>query len=271
MHLSKLSTAGPGGRLSRTMPLIIAALIGLGGCSDGTTGPSGGNGGTNGPEPYDHARAPGASARDLLSAESFDRVVVEVQYVDGASPTAEALDSLRTFLEVRLNKPGGIVIQSPQQIAITQQAPYSAGDVRAIEGEHRTAFTESTTLAVYMLFLDGEYEDDPNVLGIAYNNTSTAIFGEKIRQYSDGLNQPPRARVEATVASHELGHLMGLVNNGSDMVTEHQDEQHGRHCDDENCLMYYAVDTTSFLLGIFDEIPSLDQDCIDDLQANGGA
>jgi len=270
MHLSKLSTSGAGGRCFRIMPLIIVALIGLGGCSDGTTAPSGGNGGTNGPQTYDHARAPGASARDLLSAESFDRVVVEVQYVDGAAPTAEALESLRMFLEGRLNKPAGIVIQSPDQIAITQQARYSAGDVRGIEEQHRTVFTEGTTLAVYVLFLDGEYEDDPNVLGIAYNNTSTAIFGEKVRQHT-GVGQPPRARVEATVASHELGHLMGLVDNGSDMVAEHQDEEHGRHCDDESCLMYYAVDTTDILAFLIDDAPSLDQDCIDDLQANGGA
>jgi len=250
--------------------LLLLAAVTTGSCSNDATEPPGGNNGTGGTQTYDHARAPGASARDLLSDESFDQLVVEVQYVEGFPPTDEALETLRTFLGDRLNKPAGIVIRTPEPIQITQQPTYSAADIRALESQHRTVFTEGTTLGLYMLFLNGEYEDNLNVLGIAYNNTSTAIFGGKIRQHTGELTQPSRAKVEATVASHELGHLMGLVANGSDMQVEHQDEENGHHCDVDGCLMYYAVNTTDFVANLFDTQPTLDPNCLEDLRANGG-
>ena len=84
--------------------------------------------------------------------------------------------------------------------------------------------------------MDDEYAGDPNVLGIAYRNTSMAIFQETIARHTGGALEPSAATVEGTVAAHEFGHVLGLVNNGSPM--EHQDEPHGRHCDNEDCLMY---------------------------------
>jgi hypothetical protein len=68
--------------------------------------------------------------------------------------------------------------------------------------------------------------------------------------------------------------LFGLVNidgSGTDMQTEHQDEQNGHHCDNENCLMYYAMERSDLISQFFDEsVAELDANCIADLQANGG-
>ena len=108
------------------------------------------------------------------------------------------------------------------------------------------------------------------MLGFAYNNTSIAIFGEKIRDHSGSISQPATATVEGVVLNHELGHLLGLVNSGSTMQTEHQDEPHGKHCDDPDCLMYYAVRTTDFIANLLGDMPTLDANCLDDLAANGG-
>lgn len=71
--------------------------------------------------------------------------------------------------------------------------------------------------------------------------------------------------------NHEFGHLFGLVNIGTDMVENHEDTEHSKHCDKNNCLMYYASETTeiaSFLIG--NDIPELDENCKNDLIANGG-
>ena len=248
--------------------LLLATLLASLACSEPGTGVDGTD--DNGAA-YDHARAPGASAHDLLSAADFDRLVVQVQYVEGHPPTAAGLQHLRDFLAARVNKPNGIVVQAPQAIQVPARATWSDADVRALEQQHRTLFTEGRTLAGYLLFLDGEYAASANVLGIAYNNTSMAIFGEVIEQHTgDPVLQPSRSTVEGTVAQHEIGHLLGLVNNGSAMQTEHQDEPHGRHCDDQQCLMYYAVRTTDFISNLLDGMPALDANCLDDLQANGG-
>lgn len=223
------------------------------------------------PTTYDHGRAPGASARDLLAADDYDGLVVQVQYVEGHAPSAAGLAHLRDFIEARLNKPGGVAIEvDASPLSITAQPTYTSADIRQIEAEHRTAYTDGQTLAVYAFFVDGEYAGSPNVLGIAYNNTSLAIFEETIRAHSGGPLEPSVSTVEGTVLQHELGHLLGLVNTGSAMQADHQDESHGHHCDDQSCLMYWAVRTTDFISNLLGGMPELDQDCLDDLQANGG-
>lgn len=269
---ARASVTRPHGPFS---PFLLAALI-LGaagsGCADTTSviDPSG-NGGGGGAAPYDHDLAPGASAADLLASAEYDRLVVQIHYVDGYAPSATGLQALENFLSARLNKPGGITLLVPQQIEIAQQPTYSAAEIRALEDTHRTVYTEGRTLAAYLLFLDGELEGGPTVLGLAYHNTSMALFQEKIVTNTGGPLEPPQWTVEAAVANHEFGHIMGLVDLGSDMQVEHRDEPHGHHCDDPDCLMYYAVRTTDFLANLTGgDVPDLDQDCLDDLRANGG-
>lgn len=254
---------------AHTVLLLLGALALIPtACGDSPTDPSD-NG--NGDTPYAHDRTTGASAADLLSDQDFEHLVVEVQYVEGMAPEAGALDDLAAFLEARLSKPGGIEIRlDDQPIGPGTGTTYSAADIRALEEEHREIFTSGDTLATYLLVVDGQYTQE-NVLGIAYYNTSTALFGEKIQDNTGGLGQPTKRRVEATVAMHEFGHIMGLVDNGTDMQEPHRDPDNGRHCDDDRCLMYYAVRTTDFLANLLDSgPPPLDQNCLDDLQANGG-
>ena len=258
---------------SRHFPLaalLVAGLATLGACSSDASSPtSPGPDPDPQPQPYDHRRTTGASAADLLAADAFDSLVVQVQYVEGHRPTDQGLAILHDFLAARLNKPRGISIEI-EPIQIAGQATWSVSDVAALEEEHRTAYSEGGTLAVYFLFLDGEFSDDADVLGFAYYNTSMAIFGEKIEDNTGGALQPSRSTVEGIVLKHEMGHNMGLVANGSPMQTEHQDEGNGKHCDDENCLMYWAVRTLDFIQSLTGEGPELDPNCIDDLQANGG-
>lgn len=255
-------------------PFPVLGLLAALACGDGTTAPNDPDppGTTPPPTTYDHSRGPGASANDLLAGGVFDRLVVEVQYTAGQAPTAAGLEHLRAFAEARLHKPGGVTIEvAASPLSIAAQDTYTSAEVRQIEASNRTTYTEGSTLALYALFLNGEYEGAPNVLGIAYNNTSLAIFEETIRAHSGGALQPSVSAVEGTVLQHELGHLMGLVNTGSDMQTDHQDESHGHHCDRDDCLMYWAVRTTDFIANLLDGMPDLDEDCLDDLRANGGA
>jgi hypothetical protein len=240
---------------------VCAALASA--CSSGTE-PGGGNG------DYDHARAPGASARDLLTADDFDSLLVQVQYVQGFAPTAQGLQHLEDFLEARLHKPGGVTVEVGLPLPSPGRATHTTAQVRAMQQQYRSAYTEGRTLALHLLYLDGEYDGAPNVLGIAYANTSMAIFAEKIQQHTGGVLQPSFATVEGTVAQHEVGHLLGLVNNGTPMQAEHQDEPNGSHCDDPDCLMHYAVRTTDFIQNLLGGMPTLDPDCLADLAANGG-
>lgn len=212
----------------------------------------------------------GASANSFLSDEYYNRLTVEILYMPGYAPTEAAVNNLRSFLIDHLNKPLGIEVISRQIPSYNQQS-YSTNDIISIESENREALNANQTIAASLIVLDGEFSDNNQVLGLAYKNTSTALFGATVFNNSGGLSQPTRSKLESTVMNHEFGHLLGLVNLGTEMVNDHQDNENGNHCDNDECLMYYASETTeiaSFLVG--SDIPTLDQNCRNDLIANGG-
>ena len=214
-----------------------------------------------------HNRAVGSSANELLNATKYKSLKIEVQYMQGFAPDAAALNHLQNFLGSYVNKPDGITVVT-KEISGTGDMNLSADKIHAIEKANRTAFSTDTEIAVYILYTNGNYTDN-NVLGVAYRNTSAAIFGKKVRDNSGGLGQASRTKLEATVLEHELSHLLGLVDIGSAMQTAHK--ANGNHCNNQNCLMYYASETTDVLgLLLTGNIPSLDAACVTDLKANGG-
>ncbi|MFB6272650.1 MAG: hypothetical protein ABEL51_07125 [Salinibacter sp.] len=266
-----------------TRSFFVTALLSLAflaaGCSDsaGPTGPDDptdpsddpGDDGTT--VQFDSEAPPGDSARSFLSDRRFTVLSLEVDYMKGYKPTPDALDSLKTALNRHLSK-SSIHIPSPTQIPAAGSGPYSDEDVRSLEDQHRNHYTraESDTLWAHFLIVDGKYADG-NVVGIAYYNTSMAFFGQTIDEISGGLNQPSQRKVEATVFRHEFGHNLGLVNNGIPMQQDHQDDPNGHHCTKDQCVMYYAIETTDFFSNLVDRsIPAFKQFCTEDMEAQDG-
>lgn len=216
----------------------------------------------------------GNSANDLLAATNYRHLEVEIQYADGYEPSSAAINNFKTFLNQRLNKPSGITYKFSPIIAPNQQT-YSLLDIQNIERMNRTVYTRKDTIGIYFFFADGAYSQDTDnskILGVAYQNTSMVLFEKTIQNFSDDINEPSRFALETVVWQHEMGHILGLVNTGSPMQTIHQDEPHGHHCTNKNCLMYYTAETGDVITNLVTggTIPSLDQNCIDDLRANGG-
>ena len=253
---------------SRILLLLLSLFFALGlvlSCDTQPTQVENGNNGDNGEEPFSHTEGPGYSAEDFLLEDRFSELIVEVQYMPGYRPLDSSLDELRDFLEEHLNKT--ITILEPEEIESGGQDLYSASDVRALEEEHRRHFSEGNTLASYNLFVDGEFDQNQNVLGIAYYNTSNAYFGETIHRVtgSPPLN-PSRRQIEGTVLRHEYGHLIGLVDNGVAMQEDHQ--ENGPHCSENECIVYATVNTADFFANLFDDyIPNLDDFCRADIAA----
>jgi hypothetical protein len=220
---------------------------------------------------YSHRAQPGSAAHDFLSDSNFTELIIEVDYMPGYKPNGRALDSLEAFFEYRLHK-NSVIIKEPAQIPSGGETEYSAQEIRELEAQYRSTFTEGETLAAYMIIVDGKYQEQ-ELLGIAYYNTSNAFFGPSYDEASGGTLKPSRYQIEAISFRHEFGHLFGLVaipGSGTEMQTEHQDEQHGNHCDNEECLMYYATQTTGIKYIAGEGLAYLDANCIADLRANGG-
>ena len=187
----------------------------------------------------------------------------------GFQPDAAAINNLTSFINSLINKPGAVTV-TQTQIASAGNTVLTLTDIANVEKNNRTVYTSGNQLGVYFLYTDGNYSE-ANVLGLAYRNTSMSILGKTIHDNSGGLGQASRTKLESTVLEHEFGHILGLVDLGSPMQTNHKDAAHGNHCNNTNCLMYYASETTDILgILITGSIPPLDANCKADLTANGG-
>ncbi len=212
------------------------------------------------------------SPNNFLSAAAYSKLLVEVQYVTGFQPNQTALTRLQAFLEKHLNKPGGISLVQ-KEIASPGKTKYTLDDIVNIEKASRTQNTSGQLLTAYIVFVDGEYsgnEGNAKVLGVAYYPSSMVIFAKSIDDFSGGLGQPATLSLQTVVLTHEFGHVMGLVNNGTQMTVPHQDIPNGRHCNNENCLMYYEAETSRIIGRMGTVIPGLDSACAADVRANGG-
>ena len=273
--------------------LLLATLVFFLGCSKDD------DNGDSGPQGIDKSQnllSVGDSANDILSNDIFSSLLIEIAYVEGFRPTTEAMNNFETYLRDRTFKEN-IEIQylplpSPNQEDLTIQ------EVANLEEENRTAFTSGDTLAIYIYFADApDDEDDFDsglvTLGSVYRNTSMVIYEETIRNLASRSLLVTTADVESGTLNHEFGHLFGLVNIGSPSVNDHEDvllDDDGNpvldsagnpvgnnHCDVAGCLMRAELEFGAGIMGMLESmaarglsVPSLDPECILDLQANGG-
>jgi hypothetical protein len=248
--------------------------IGLNACTSDESDVSNGNGG-NGNSDLSNTLTTGASANALLSDDRFDEIVIEAVYADGFKPNQSSLNNLVAFLNARLNKPGGISIIE-REVPAQGLGTYSIDEIRDIEDNLRTQFSTGNTLSIFVFFAEESNESDTGnriVLGTAYRNTSLVMFQKTIEEFSGGLNEPSRENVESTVYQHEFCHIMGLVNIGTALQSSHEDVANNAHCDVSGCLMsaqLEAFNPLDMLSVVGSSVAELDDQCIADLQANGG-
>lgn len=230
--------------------------------------------GVNGIDKSANLKTLGTSANDLLSSEKFTSMRVELVYVTGYEPSQKTIDNLNSFLRERTHKPDGYTIFK-RAVESSGKAPFSIQEIADIESEERTAYNAGDEIAVYIYFADGSNENDTStkiVLGSAFRNTSMVIYGETVKSISNRLNAPDKSTVESTVVNHEFGHLFGLVNLGTPLQSAHEDDSSNGHCEGDGCLMNANVQFGTDLIDMVNSnvIPSMDESCILDLQANGG-
>lgn len=97
---------------------------------------------------------------------------------------------------------------------------------------------------VCVLILDGYYIQNTRIqkklLGINLNNTSIiAIFKPAIQSSSSQYAE--QVIVEESTILHEIGHALGLTNNGIQSLSNHEDLKHKAHCSDKTCVMSWQT------------------------------
>lgn len=248
--------------------LFTSLLIITFGCSNNDDSPQ-----ENGINKEPNLKPTGSSANDFLSSNNYKSLVIEITYAGNLAPNAQTVTNLQQFFNNRTNKPNGITVIS-KQIPTQAGSPFTSTEISEIENANRTQYNNADVLKLNILFINGGSQSDTQtskILGVAYRNTSCVLFEESIIQLSNQINEPNRVDLETTVILHEIGHLLGLVNLGSAMQTNHLDTTHDKHCTNQSCLMYWQIENSGVMQMMANgNVPQLDANCLADLQANGG-
>ena len=226
---------------------------------------------------------------------TMEELVVEVAYEQSAEPFTEPIfrnrgtyypwDFTQENLEALFDgRSKSVSITVPRLLGEMTAVPnqnqeqYSLEDIMDLAQDYRNGVSTATECCLFVIFLDGYLEvdgsPDESVIGISVSGTPiTAMFKPVIE--STGLNEEgavPRY-VEQSTIIHELGHAIGLVDNGVPLSSAHNDSENGAHCEYSDCVMYWlneqAKDLKDFVRGFIlrgDQVMFCD-DCLADTRS----
>jgi predicted Zn-dependent protease with MMP-like domain len=209
---------------------------------------------------------PGGLTLACLSDDKYTSMVVEIDYEAGYMPEQSSTDLLKTRLDQVCDKPQGIEIFLTET-NFDHEGQWSASDVREKGWNEKSNNPQSdSTLYWQAIFPSGQYAND-GVLGVAVDASTIAIFGEAVDDAEGPIfNRPSAEEIENSVLVHEFGHLLGLVNLVYQSPVEHEDEEHKGHSNNEDSVMYWAIESANIGNIITGELPDdFDDDDLNDL------
>ena len=180
-----------------------------------------------------------------------------------------------------LNRNPAVTVNAPEELSEMQAIPdqsktsFTSDEILTIAGQYRRGKSTSTDVNCFIVFLNGYFSENgaanENVIGVSLSGTTVlAIFKPVVESTQTGPLTITPKYVEQSTIVHEVGHALGLVNNGIPMHTAHQDDAHGKHCNNDQCLMYYLnegkTDLIQFVTQAFQtgSLVIFDQNCLDD-------
>lgn len=179
---------------------------------------------------------------------------VNIYYEDGAEPYTSisgalvnlSVSQLQVFTVLQENLkalfPGKNIIvpkdlAAMSKISAQNQASWSLQEVVDLGDKLGEASAGDTTV-FNIFFVKGYADQNQLVIGEHISNTKTmAIFKQVVE--ASGATELVRMYVEQATLVHEMGHAVGLVNNGVPMTSSHEDASHRAHCSNPNCVMYW--------------------------------
>lgn len=186
----------------------------------------------------------GSYARVLLHPDLSQSIRLQVVTQGDAAPTRETLTALQQTLTGLTGKP--VILPEPVVVDSAGDEAWTSARIRQLAGPSPT--TPAGQASIRLAFLAGRFAEDDSALGVAVSATAAAVFTEQVRDAAGLLGDAPR--LELAVATHEVGHILGLV----DLVlhTGREDPAHPGHSRNRDSVMYWAVETdlvTTFLAG----------------------
>lgn len=228
---------------------------------------------------------PGTDPAVLFSA-AITTVALEVDAAPGAQPyTGGGLGSTDPWdlTEANLDAlfDGSKTLEIPREAEDfgsldAGAGPWTGAALEDLSALHRDDPPTDSRATFHALWLDGYYADGTgerrDVLGVSLGGTSIIAMFKPVIAGASSF-ETIQTFTEQVTLTHELGHAIGLVNNGVSPTTAHHDAEHGAHCTNDRCVMYYAVEGPGDVVEFVQEYVVtgstvlFDEACLDDIAA----
>jgi len=191
-------------------------------------------------------------AAGYLSPNTFEKIQVEFDTIEGRQ-LDEALEVGKDAM-MAATKKGTPILEGWSTLPSDPTALWDTSSLRQLEADHRITPVQGEHIGFYVMVLDGAYANDTEEskrLAMAYSGSSIAVFADTIQSTCDYaliFESDPAVKAglcEAmfgTALVHELGHLLGLVDEGTAMVEDHLDPDHRGHCTNPECIMHWSAE-----------------------------
>ena len=214
-----------------------------------------------------------------VRGDIFTKLVLEVDSVAGFEPRTSVESALTSGLEAILDKPDGVTAVRDGTLASRgADHAWTLDELDDLADDSATLAVDNDTAKMHILFVDGHYAEDTSagkILGVAWGRKNLVMFKQTLEEVCASAPLIVRERVcasaELGVWTHETGHLLGLVDNGLEMVTDHRDpdSDHGRHDASDDCIMFWSYNGGEIVDLFMDEEQDLgfDAACLADIAA----
>jgi len=189
---------------------------------------------------------------DYIRSQPYGTLLIEVDRVGNIQPHESIVTHVQSNLEAMLGKTVQIeldeVLDSPEQ-----DQSWTIAELDTLHANHFSMEVDAQTIKMHTLLVEGQFTEETDngyrKLGHAWAQNRLVIFGQTMLTLCDSLaldsniNRTLLCRMAiAEVWTHEIGHLLGLVDSGLPMVSAHRDTDHGNHDMDPNCVMYWTTE-----------------------------
>lgn len=198
----------------------------------------------------------------LLWAHPYPNLLVEIDYVEGREPSTLALDAFSSTLREVTDKQE-IVVSPPTLLPMddprfSEPHEWTVDELREIHGAYfdsraHAGYGADQSARLHVLYLNGFYGRNTTQGGLFVVHALGVQVGDCLFVFKDELDNPygyqiERHRVwhgyyERATLVHELGHALGLVDNGIPMQRPHVAED-GVHSNNPESVMAVNNDDT---------------------------
>jgi hypothetical protein len=215
---------------------------------------------------------------DLLTPGGGDVLVIRTYHVEGRDPIPDAMRSIAQQLKDATQK-RDVVLADPVRIDLgttSTQANWTSAKAQEAFSGLDIPREAGTTNLVAILFDGYGYTSGTTARGFQAPEF-IAIFPDTFRNLA-GATRPVRVAVphpaydgsgDRQVILHEAGHMLGLVNNGLEMVHDHVDHTEACKCHSSNVesVMNTNVDLVDYALAGLPAADRFDADDLADIRA----